>query len=359
MINVLSLFDGMSCGRIALERAGIPVANYYASEIDKYAIAIAKTRWPDLVHIGDVREVRVCNLPIIPDLIIGGSPCQGFSFAGKGLNFDDPRSKLFFEYVRILKECQALNPKVKFLLENVRMDKRCEGVISEILGVQPRLINSALVSAQNRERLYWVNFGPHCHDLFGSRISLIPDPEDRGILLKDIIEDGAVDREKSYCIDANYYKGGAGKLHEQGASASGIRRLCNVNPSGNGMNGNVFDTDAKSPALTTNKGEGIKIGKRAIQGIEKTKNGLRPYKDDGRKGSLSEIGTIALPFGKSQTVTAAHPGTVLIGNEIPIIEKANGKSRIERNDRSLDQKAVCLSAQSSRSRGGRGVPAFR
>src|SRR5690606_31986844 len=129
------------------------------------------------------------------DLLIGGSPCQGFSFAGHQLNFNDPRSKLFFEFARILEEC---NPKY-FLLENVRMKKEYEDVISSRLQVQPVLINSALVSAQSRKRLYWTN------------IPNIQQPKDKGILLKDIIEDGIVDRDKSYCIDANYYKGGSVK----------------------------------------------------------------------------------------------------------------------------------------------------
>ena len=169
-INVLSLFDGMSCGQIALERAGIKVKNYYASEVDKYAIQIAKKNYPDTIHLGDVRGVKGSDLPEI-HLLIGGSPCQGFSFAGKQLNFEDPRSKLFFEYVRLLKE---LDP-VYFLLENVKMKKESENVISQYLGVQPININSALVSAQHRKRLYWTN------------IPGIVQPEDQGLLLKDVI----------------------------------------------------------------------------------------------------------------------------------------------------------------------------
>jgi len=174
IINVLSLFDGMSCGRVALERAGIPVANYFASEVDKYAIQIAKKNYPDTIHIGDVTKVFAKDLPKI-DLLIGGSPCQGFSFAGKQLNFDDPRSKLFFEFVRLLKETK---PKY-FLLENVRMKKEFQDVISKELGVEPVEINSALVSAQNRRRLYWANFP-------------ITQPKDKGILLKDIIHETVV-----------------------------------------------------------------------------------------------------------------------------------------------------------------------
>ena len=151
-LNVLSLFDGMSCGRIALERVGIKVNNYFASEIDKYAIQVAKHNYPNMQHIGDVTQVKSTQLPKI-DLCIGGSPCQGFSFAGKQLNFDDPRSKLFFEFVRLLKEC---NPKY-FLLENVKMKKEWQDIISKELGVEPIEICSSLFSAQQRKRLYWTN----------------------------------------------------------------------------------------------------------------------------------------------------------------------------------------------------------
>jgi len=170
-MNVLSLFDGMSCGQIALDKLGIPVNKYFAAEIDKYAIQVAKRNYPDMVHLGDVKEIDPNELPKI-DLLIGGSPCQGFSFAGKQLNFDDPRSQLFFEYVRLLK---ALKPKY-FLLENVKMKKESEQVITDYLGVEPIEINSNLVSAQNRKRLYWTN------------IPMDGLPQDKGILLKDILE---------------------------------------------------------------------------------------------------------------------------------------------------------------------------
>jgi len=172
-INVLSLFDGMSCGQIALDKLGIEVDNYFASEIDKYAMQVTKHNYPKTKHIGDVTQVKGSDLPKI-DLLIGGSPCQGFSFAGKQLNFDDPRSKLFFEFVRLLKETK---PKY-FLLENVRMKKEYQDIISEYLGVEPIIINSNLVSAQNRTRYYWTN------------IPNIEQPRDKGLLLKDITEDG-------------------------------------------------------------------------------------------------------------------------------------------------------------------------
>lgn len=169
-LNVLSLFDGMSCGQIALKRAGIKVKNYFASEIDKYAIQVAKHNFPNTKHIGSVVDVKGSDLPKI-DLLIGGSPCQGFSIAGKKLNFDDTRSKLFFEFVRLKNEC---NPTY-FLLENVKMKKEYQDVITEHLGVEPILINSALVSAQNRERLYWTN------------IPNLKQPKDKGLLFKDVL----------------------------------------------------------------------------------------------------------------------------------------------------------------------------
>ena len=171
-MNVLSLFDGMSCGQIALDQLGIHVDKYFAAEIDPYAMRVTQNNFPETVHLGDVTKVFAKDLPQI-DLLLGGSPCQGFSFAGKQLNFNDPRSALFFEYVRLLKEC---NPKY-FLLENVRMKKEYQDVITEHLGVEPIMINSALVSAQNRVRLYWTN------------IPNITQPEDKGIVLKDILEE--------------------------------------------------------------------------------------------------------------------------------------------------------------------------
>jgi len=151
-INVLSLFDGISCGQIALERAGLEVDNYFASEIDKFALQVAKHNYPNTKHLGDVMQVKGSELPKI-DLLIGGSPCQVFSFAGKQLNFKDPRSKLFFEFVRLLKETK---PKY-FLLENVKMKKEYQDVISQHLGITPVEINSSSFSMQNRRRLYWTN----------------------------------------------------------------------------------------------------------------------------------------------------------------------------------------------------------
>ena len=151
-MNVLSLFDGMSCGQIALNRSGIKYDNYFASEIDKWAIQVTQKNYPNTIQLGDVTKIKGSDLPKI-DLVMGGSPCQGFSLAGKKLNFEDPRSKLFFEFVRIIKE---LKPTY-FLLENVKMKKEWRDIITNELGCHPILINSSVVSAQNRERLYWTN----------------------------------------------------------------------------------------------------------------------------------------------------------------------------------------------------------
>ena len=179
-IKVLSLFDGMSCGQIALDQLGIEVDTYYASEIDKYAIEITQKNFPETIQVGDITKLDPKDFADV-DLIMGGSPCQGFSFAGKQLAFDDPRSALFFEFIRMLK---ALKPKY-FLLENVRMKKEFLDIISQqvsecypeiTFGIQPILINSSSVSAQSRQRYYWTN------------ISNIKQPEERGIVLRDILE---------------------------------------------------------------------------------------------------------------------------------------------------------------------------
>ena len=174
-MNVLSAFDGMSCGQHALEDLLIYPDNYFACEIDKYAVQVTQRNFPKTVQLGDVTKVSALNLPKI-DLFMGGSPCQGFSFAGKQLAFDDPRSALFFEFVRLWREVKQVNPDAYFLLENVKMKKEFQAVISEFMGVEPIEINSKLVSAQNRKRLYWTN------------IPGVTQPEDRGIYLRGILE---------------------------------------------------------------------------------------------------------------------------------------------------------------------------
>lgn len=181
-MKVLSLFDGISAGQVALERAGINVTTYFASEIDKYAISVTNKNYPNTVQLGNVLDIRTWDLPEI-DLLIGGSPCQSFSKSGKQEGFDG-ESKLFWEYVRILAEA---NPKY-FLLENVVMKKEWQDVISHAVGVEPILINSSLLSAQNRPRLYWTN------------IPNITQPNDKGLILRDIISGDPV-ADKFYLSD--------------------------------------------------------------------------------------------------------------------------------------------------------------
>lgn len=177
-IKVLSLFDGISCGMIALSRAGVTVDKYYASEIDKHATKISEANYPDIIRLGDVSQWHKWDIDWSSiDLIIAGSPCQGFSVAGKQLNFRDSRSSLFFEFVDLLHVIQEDNPEVKFLLENVNMKQEYLDTISDVLNIDPIKINSSLVSAQNRNRWYWTN------------IKDVNQPEDKGILLKDIVLD--------------------------------------------------------------------------------------------------------------------------------------------------------------------------
>jgi len=185
----LSLFDGISCGRVAIERAGLPCYEYVAFEIDASPIHVSQWNWPDIKHKGSVVGADFTKYKGF-DVLMGGSPCQGFSFAGKQLNFEDPRSKLFFEFVRALNEAK---PKY-FLLENVLMKQKYQDIISDFLGVKPIRINSALVSAQMRKRLYWTN------------IPGIEQPKDKGILLRDILENATSSKDKSFCITAGQQK---------------------------------------------------------------------------------------------------------------------------------------------------------
>ena len=195
-INAVSLFDGVSCGRVAFDRAKIPLKRYAAYEIDPDAIKVSQNNWSDIERYGDVTTADFTQYRGF-DILMGGSPCQGFSFAGKQLNFEDPRSKLFFEFVRALKEVQ---PEY-FLFENTPMKKIYIDVINECLGLEPQLINSNLVSAQDRKRLYWV--GKRNIDGTYSKIE-IELPEDRGILLEDIVlPDALVDRDKAHAIIAS------------------------------------------------------------------------------------------------------------------------------------------------------------
>lgn len=244
---VLSLFDGMSCGQIALNQSGLEVERYFASEIKPHAIKCTQHNFPDTIQIGDVCKISYRDGILTTengsfevgkiDLLIGGSPCQGFSRAGKELNFNDERSKLFFEYARILKE---VNPAY-FLLENVVMRKEYSDVITDILGVTPIMINSALVSAQERKRLYWTN------------IQGIKQPEDRNIYLCDVVNFKSETPLKENIIDE-------------------IRKYTKRD----------FDVS-----------------------IDKNGN-IRPHRKDKRKSGISEIGTLRNPNCKSVTIIKSH-----------------------------------------------------
>jgi DNA-cytosine methyltransferase len=242
-MNVISLFDGISCGRVALERANINVTKYYASEIDKYAIQVSQNNYPDIIRLGDINNWGKWDIDWYSiDLILAGSPCQGFSFAGKQLAFDDKRSALFFRFAEILSHVQSVNPSVKFLLENVRMKKEFEHVITSVIGVEPIMINSALVSAQNRKRLYWCNWH-------------VEQPEDKGILLNDVLLEGESLTDKSQTILSTLYKENAKsmlKRNKKGLLVKDFNQAIFQRP--RGKNKGAVLTE-KSPALTSNSFE--------------------------------------------------------------------------------------------------------
>lgn len=288
-MKVLSLFDGISCARVALERTNILVDRYYASEVDKYAIQISAKNYLDIIQIGDVKMVAHKDAPIHYklndiDLLIGGSPCQDLSIAKrdrKGL--DGERSGLFWQYVRVLKE---VKPHY-FILENVAsMPKEAKQIISDILGVEPVMINASLVSAQNRKRLFWVG------RLVGDKYKQIEilQPKDRGILLKDILENGDSDRLKSYCIDASYYKGANWKQYKE----KGKRQLIRVgNLNSGGQGDRIYSSDGKSVGLSAlSGGTGANTGLYAIKIPEATKKGYAIATEDQ---------SVDLSFPNSQT----------------------------------------------------------
>lgn len=248
-INVLSLFDGISCGQYALELAGIPVKNYYASEIDENCIKITQKNYPKTIQLGDVRNLNLTDFVCVPcdkdliDLLIGGSPCQDLSIAGSRKGLDGSRSCLFWEFVRVLK---TVKPKY-FLFENVASMK-CEDkeIITKTLGVEPILINSALVSAQTRKRLYWTN------------IPNVQQPENKGILLKDILESGVTPQSKSYCLTATYRNAVFSdfvKKHSRTMIVMPIR-LGFLKDKSNAQANRVYSIKGKSVCLNANGGGG-------------------------------------------------------------------------------------------------------
>ena len=260
-INVLSYFDGCSGGNQALEMSGIKVKNYFACEVDKFAITVTQKNYPNVIQLGDVTKVNLGLLPKI-DLFIGGSPCQSFSFAGKrkgmatkdnieiytldhyltlkeqGFEFEG-QSYLFWEYMRALTYLRKINPKVKFLLENVEMGEKWEKVLSKAIGVNGIHINSALLTAQNRKRIYWINIGMQPSGLFGDLESVISQPKDKGILLKDILEQ---DVDKKYYLSEKALSGLINQTEKHAKKGNGFY----FNPTTGGKKGNAITSPGKN-----------------------------------------------------------------------------------------------------------------
>tara|TARA_Y100001970_G_C14196791_1_gene838588 strand:+ start:327 stop:1538 length:1212 start_codon:yes stop_codon:yes gene_type:complete len=306
----------MSCGQIALDQLGIPVETYYASEIDKYAIQVTQANYPNTVQVGDVTNLDPKDFADV-DLIMGGSPCQGFSFAGKQLAFDDPRSALFFEFIRLLKD---IKPRY-FLLENVRMKKEFLDIISQevskcypeiAFGIEPILINSSLLSAQSRQRYYWTN------------IPNIQQPEDRGIVLRDILEDDyESERDKSYCIDANYFKGASVEQYKKKSRMQLVNKPKQVGMAsdikGHDILRRVYSPEGKSPTLNS-MGGGNREPKVVVQSYrevrtdeakkirrmvrQKTGKDHTPYRAKELKPRKDgKVGTVTPSLNKDHTIS--------------------------------------------------------
>ena len=332
-MKVLSLFDGMSSGQVACQRANLPVEHYEAAEIDKYAITIAKKNYPNTRELGDITRLGSRGVGLAkPDLVMGGSPCQSFSFAGRQEGFKDERGELFWEFMRVLEETK---PKY-FLLENVRMKKEHERVITAELGVQPLCINSALVSAQNRERLYWTNI---------PRVFL---PENKRIYLKDILECGCVDRDKSYCIDAHYFKGGNVENYFKKARRQLVfscMRVGDADIKGHDSVKRVYAKEGKSPTLTTMQGghREPKVYCGAFRGRYKI-DGVR--QDHKMKVAGLTDQQLELRFdGKTNTLTTVQKDNVVVNVCEDIVEfNDNQRQKIEKIKTSTDKSNCVTSA---------------
>ena len=241
-MNIMSLFDGCSGAQASLSKLGIKADNYFASEVDQYAIKIAQKNYPDTIQMGDVKGVSIDKTFPKINLLVAGSPCQDLSFARIGKGLEGTQSNLFFEYARVLKELREINGDIKFLLENVRMKQANQDTISDLLGVEPILINSAKLSAQNRPRLYWTN------------IEGVREPDDKGIVLSDILEKGITQ-------DSELFRGGKlktyfGKKHrgKLGYSKDGLCHIGDANLKGHDSLLRVYHESGKAPTLNSMQG---------------------------------------------------------------------------------------------------------
>jgi DNA (cytosine-5)-methyltransferase 1/DNA (cytosine-5)-methyltransferase 3A len=330
-LNVLSLFDGLSGCRIALERIGITPKNYYASEIDKYAIKVAQANYPDTIQLGSVTDWTLWDIDWASiDLVTGGFPCQAWSVAGKQQGDKDERGMLFWVMLDIMRNVLDHNPQAKFLIENVKMKKEFEQYIThhteQALGhVHKTLINSSLVSAQNRQRYYWTNFE-------------VSQPEDKGLVLADIVEGGIVDRDKSHCLDANYFKGGNLKSYFEKNrrqlvfSKDGLCCVGEAELNGNDQIKRVYAVEGKSPTLTTTGG-GHREPKLLINPV------VRATVQSNAEHTYN---------GKTPTITAAMGmggGNVpLMTFDVDVATKFKGKY-IDANDRLLYRKLTPLECE--------------
>lgn len=296
-MTVLSLFDGMSCGRIALRELGAEVETYYASEIDPHAIRQTLHNFPDTVQLGDVERWREWAIDWAGiDLLLAGSPCQGFSFAGKQLAFDDPRSRLFFVFAEILDYARSRNPRVKFLLENVNMKKDYLRIISERVGVFPVRINSALVSAQNRDRWYWTDIRTRREGLFGELYSDIPQPADRGLCLRDVLDDKVPEK---YNIGE--------KLMRYITDPKRLGKYTELNDGSGKASCLAAKTNASWTGTFLYCGENTRIG-----GVSVSERGVRFFQNDAKRSTLSEYGTAVFDNQKTDAITTCHPPKVIV-----------------------------------------------
>lgn len=341
--NVVSLFDGMSCGQLALKEANITVGNYYASEIDKHAMKVTMANFPNTIQLGSVVDINPNDLPKI-DLLIGGSPCQSFSFAGKrkgmvttdnieiltlqhylqlkadGYQFEG-QSYLFWEYVRLLK---VLKPKY-FLLENVQMTDKWKRIITQTLGVAPLRDkqgkdgwNSAWVSAQNRNRLYWTNIGQLPFGLFGDMQSIIPQPKDKNIMLKDILETD---------VDQKYF------LSEKALSYLRSNTLGNYSDRLTFLN---KEENPKSSCITANHSKGVPYNMITCHNMQKRgaeRPSLLKNKNAGGSGHLTRTDgkTYCLDAGQTNAVEIPQIGSLKFGRtpEAKEIRKTNMANGID------------------------------